>query len=123
MKLPENFLNAVYDVLRQAQKNAKTAVNLAMVYAYYDIGKKIVEEEQNGENRAKYGAYLIQELSAFLTDQFGKGFSVANLKLIRQFYQTYCHDEISETVFSQFANLPTTDNGNTSASVERVSGR
>ena len=66
---------------------------------------QFVEEEQHGENRAAYGKQLIKELSAYLTKHFGKGFSVANLKNIRQFYKVYSTDQIGETVFSQFENL------------------
>ena len=91
----------------QARKNAKTAVNLSMVYAYYEIGRMIVEEEQRGEQRAAYGTQLLKELSAYLTKNYGKGFSVANLKNVRQFYKVYSKDQIGETVFSQFEDLPT----------------
>ena len=56
------------------------------VYAYYEIGRKIVEEEQNGENRAAYGRQLLKELSKFLTKNYGKGYSAENLKLMRRFY-------------------------------------
>lgn len=105
------FLERVASVLTNARKNAKTAVNLSMVYAYYEIGRQIVEEEQHGENRATYGKQLIKELSAYLTKHFGKGFSVANLKNIRQFYKVYSTDQIGETVFSQFENLPSVNTG------------
>ena len=57
------FLESVSDVLLQARKNAKTAVNLTMVYAYYEIGRIIVEEEQRGEQRAAYGQQLLRKLS------------------------------------------------------------
>lgn len=106
-----DFLQSVSDVLAQAQKNAKTAVNLSMVYAYYEIGRMIVEEEQHGENRAAYGKQLLRELSAYLTDIFGKGYSAENLKLMRRFYTVYSHDQIGETVFTQFENLPTVSTG------------
>ena len=105
-QINQDFLQSVSSVLENAKKNAKTAVNLAMVYAYYEIGRMIVEEEQHGENRAAYGKQLLQNLSEHLTKQFGKGFSVANLKNIRQFYKVYSEDQIGETVFSQFENLP-----------------
>ncbi len=98
-------------MLAQARKSAKTAVNLAMVYAYYEIGRMIVEEEQHGQNRAAYGEQILKELSNFLTVKFGKGFSVANLKNIRQFYKVYSTDQIGETVFSQFENLPAVSTG------------
>ncbi len=86
-------------------------VNLSMVYAYYEIGRMIVEEEQHGANRAAYGTQLLKGLSAYLTTNFGKGFSVANLKNIRQFYKVYSDDQIGETVFSQFENLPKVSTG------------
>ena len=106
-----DFLQSVSDVLAQARKNAKTAVNLSMVYAYYEIGRMIVEEEQHGENRAAYGKQLLRELSAYLTGTFGKGYSAENLKLMRRFYTVYSHDQIGETVFTQFENIPTVSTG------------
>ena len=106
-----DFLRSVSDVLSQARKNAKTAVNISMVYAYYEIGRMIVEEEQQGENRAAYGKQLLKELSAYLTENCGKGFSVGNLKNIRQFYKVYSSDQIGETEFSQVENLPAVSTG------------
>ena len=90
---------------------ATTAVNLSMVYAYYEIGRMIVEEEQHGENRATYGKKLLKELSTYLTGMFGKGYSAENLKLMRRFYSIYSHDQIGETVFTQFENLPAISTG------------
>ena len=55
ISIDQGFLKNVSEVLEKARKNAKTAVNLSMVYAYYEIGRMIVEEEQHGENRAAYG--------------------------------------------------------------------
>lgn len=106
-----NFLLGVSNALAQARKNAKTAVNLAMVYAYFEIGRMIIEEEQHGANRAAYGTQLLKELSAYLTKNFGKGFSVGNLKNIRQFYNVYSEDQIGETGFSQLKNLLTVSTG------------
>ena len=60
-----------------------------MVETYWNIGKQIVEEEQNGEDRAKYGSYLIKELSKQLTIEFGKGFSTQSLWNMKQFYSTF----------------------------------
>ena len=106
-----DFLKDVSDVLLRAQKNAKTSVNLSMVYAYFEIGRMIVEEEQHGENRAAYGKQLLKELSAYLTKQFGKGFSVTNLKQMRQFYVIYAEDSIGQTLSDQFENLPAVSTG------------
>ena len=105
------FLKNVSDILLQARKNAKTAVNLSMVYAYYEIGRMIFEEEQHGENRAAYGKQLLKELSAYLTGIFGKGFSTTNLKQMRQFYLTYANDQIGQTLSDQFETLPTVSTG------------
>ena len=107
----DQFVLDISNILEQARQRAKTAVNISMVYAYYEIGKRIVLEEQQGEQRAAYGQQVLSELSRYLTSQFGKGFSVANLKNIRQFYLVYSNDQIGEIVFSQSVNLPTVDNG------------
>ena len=109
--IDHSFLESVAEVLTQARENAKTAVNLSMVYAYFEIGRMIVEEEQHGANRAAYGPKLLKELSAYLTEKYGKGFSVGNLKNIRQFYKVYANDQIGETVFSQFENFPAVSTG------------
>jgi predicted nuclease of restriction endonuclease-like (RecB) superfamily len=69
-----------------------------MVQTYFNIGKSIVEEEQNGNERAAYGKYLISELSKKLSEEFGKGFSKRNLEQMRQFYITY---SIAQTVPAQ----------------------
>jgi len=71
-----------------------------MVQAYWNIGKIIVEEEQNGKDKAKYGLYLIKELSEKLTKDFGKGFTPSNLKYIRQFYLVF---PISHTLCDQLS--------------------
>ena len=82
-----------------------------MVYTYYNIGYMIVEEEQKGSNRAEYGKYVLKELSVYLAERFGKGFSVTNLKQMRQFYMIYSSDQIGQTVSDQFKNLPTVNTG------------
>ena len=93
-KLPEKFsINNTYQNIRKtlekARSNAYRAVNFAMVQAYWQIGRIIVEEEQKGKDRAKYGKYLISELSTRLTKDYGKGFNQSNLKYMRQFYLTF----------------------------------
>ena len=62
------FLDKVSVVVEEARKNVKTAVNIMMVYTYFEIGRMIVEEEQSGSNRAEYGKYIIKNLSKFLTE-------------------------------------------------------
>ena len=106
-----SFFKNVSSVIEQARKNAKTAVNLSMVYAYFEIGKMIVEREQGGSDRAEYGKKLLQELSNYLTKLYGKGYSADNLKLMRRFYVVYSHDQIGETLFPQSKNLPVVSTG------------
>lgn len=107
----KDFLQDISELLDNARKQAKTAVNLSMVYAYYEIGHQIYEEEQQGKERAEYGKYLLEELSEYLLKRFGKGFSVTNLKQMRKFYLTYVNDQIGQTVSDQFKNLPTVSSG------------
>lgn len=102
------FLNKVSLLIEEAKKNVKTAVNIAMVYTYFEIGRMIIEEEQNGDNRAECGKYIIRNLSSFLTEHYGKGYSISNLKNFRQFYLICSNDSISQTVFSQFKKYPAT---------------
>ena len=107
----QKFYQDISLLLGNARKHAKTAVNTAMVYTYYEIGRRIVEEEQHGDDRAAYGQQLLQGLSEHLTKEFGKGFSLTNLKLFRQFYTIYVNDQISHTVSDQFTNLPAVGTG------------
>jgi len=87
------FFDDIRAILAGARSNAARAVNTAMVEAYWQIGKRLVEEEQGGQAKAAYGERLLEELSRHLGSQFGKGFSVANLRNFRQFYLTYTDDE------------------------------
>jgi uncharacterized protein DUF1016 len=83
------FYESIVEVLRAARSNGYRAVNFIMVEAYWNIGRMIVEEEQQGKDRAEYGSYLLRNLAAHLTTEFGKGLNHTNLKYIRQFYLTY----------------------------------
>ncbi len=94
------FFSDIRAIIQQARQKAYTAVNFAIVEAYWQIGKRIVQEEQQGEARAEYGKYLIKELSKQLTSEFGKGFSEANIKNFRQFYLTFPFDKIRYTLRS-----------------------
>ncbi|WNJ17921.1 PDDEXK nuclease domain-containing protein [Pontibacter sp. G13] len=86
------FFRDIKAILSTARSEAYRAINHLMVEAYWLIGKKIVEQEQAGADRATYGTQLIKRLSQALTEEFGRGFSVANLKNFRQFYLTYPSD-------------------------------
>jgi len=97
------FFNDIRDILQQARQKAYTAVNFVMAEAYWNIGKRIVQEEQQGEARAEYGKNLVKELSKQLTSEFDKGFSESNIKNFRQFYLTFSSDEIRYTLRSELA--------------------
>jgi predicted nuclease of restriction endonuclease-like (RecB) superfamily len=88
-KRDNQFFAEVAALLAAARGNAYRTVNSLMVETYWNIGKRIVEQEQKGENRANYGDYLITNLSLYLSDMLGKGFSEANLWNIRQFYLVF----------------------------------
>ena len=87
--LQNNFFHQIVSLLQEARLQVVRTVNHTMVYTYFNIGKMIVEEEQNGKERAEYGKQLLKGLSKRLTEEFGKGFSVETLEKIRRFYITY----------------------------------
>lgn len=113
---PENLQNKilffqVVVLLQNARQQVLRTVNSTMVYTYFEIGKMIVEEEQNGKNRAEYGKQLLKGLSQQLNEEIGKGFSVETLEKIRRFYLTYSKSStlstISEIVKVQGLIVPT----------------
>lgn len=98
-----SFVDDIREMLAQARQKTYATVNFIMVETYWRIGRRIVEEEQQGKERADYGAFLIRELSRSLGSEFGKGFAVANLKNFRQFYLTFPDFEKSYAVRSQLS--------------------
>ncbi len=84
-----SFITEIKDIITRTRQKAYSAINTAMVEAYWLIGRRIVEEEQGGTSRAEYGKQILKELSAELTKEFGKGFSVGSLYYYRQFYTTF----------------------------------
>ena len=97
----EKFYNEIKNILNMARNKVYKTANFVMVEAYWNIGKSIIEE-QGGNEKAEYGAGLIKELSKQMTQDFGKGFTVTNLKYMRQFYLMFpnshaLRDELSWT--------------------------
>ena len=84
-----NFIHEIKQIVSDARGKAYSAINSAMVEAYWLMGKRIVEEQQQGNERADYGTELFKELSKELTKEFGKGFSIPSLYNFRLFYQTF----------------------------------
>lgn len=99
--MKREFYDSIRGILDSARAKVYQSANFAMVEAYWQIGKSIVEE-QDGSERAEYGAGLLKELSKQMTQDFGKGFTVTNLKYMRQFYLAFpnghaLRDELSWT--------------------------
>ena len=85
-------------IIDLARSSAVHSVNFCRVQMYWQLGKRIFEQEQHGKQRADYGTYLLQNLSAKLEPEYGSGFSYRQLKFCRQFYRTY---PIGNTLRSQ----------------------
>ena len=96
-------------LLDNARKKVVSTVNQTMVITYFEIGRMIVEDEQNGENRAEYGKAILKDLSLHLTERFGKGFSETNLRQMRNFYDLYSQ-QIQQTVSAEFNIIEKKDN-------------
>jgi len=88
-KTYDNLLERIAEILIQARTKVIREINRAQVLAYWEIGREIVEFEQKGKARAKYGEELIKKLSADLSAKFGKGFSERNLRNMRAFYLNF----------------------------------
>jgi hypothetical protein len=85
-------------IIDLARSSAVHSVNFCRVQMYWQLGKRIFEQEQHGKQRADYGTYLLQNLSAKLEPEYGSGFSYRQLKFCRQFYRIY---PIGNTLRSQ----------------------
>ena len=85
-------------LIEEARKRVVTTVNIAEVYTKYSIGQYIVEDEQQGEQRAKYGKAVLKNLSIRLTDKYGEGWSVETLDKCRKFYRVFSRGGISSTM-------------------------
>jgi len=95
-----DFYNKVAILLKEARKSVVQTVNKTMVCTYFKIGQMIVEEEQNGNERAEYGKQILKELSKRLNTEFEKGFSQRNLEQMRQFYLTYSKTQTLSAEFN-----------------------
>lgn len=106
----KQFYEDVREILLQARELAYKNASSIMTQAYWNVGKRIVEQELLGKERAKYGSYLIKNLSKELSDEFGTGFSVASLKNCRQFYlafpqESYGYAMMQKVPWSHLRNI------------------
>lgn len=88
-------------LIEESRKRVATAVNIAEVYTKYEIGRHIVEDEQEGKARAAYGKQVLPILSQKLTDKFGSGWSLETLKSARKFYSVYAPQAIRSTALTK----------------------
>jgi len=96
----------IVELLETAHHTAARSVNALMTASYWEIGRRIVEFEQGGAERAGYGEVLVERLSVDLTKRFGRGFGKANLWSMKAFYLAWPADPILQTVSGESAQAP-----------------
>ena len=89
LKLDNKIIEDIRELLIDSRQKLQQSIKSVMVQTYWNIGRIIVEDEQAGENRAKYGTQQLEQISKSLSKEFGKGFDARNLRNMRQFYNTF----------------------------------
>lgn len=100
MKLTKTFFEDIRGLIASTRATVARGVDLVQVHTNFEIGRRIVEQEQKGKGRAAYGQEVIRALAERLTEEFGRGYSVSTLKAIRQFYLQN-QDRISQSTIGQ----------------------
>jgi hypothetical protein len=93
----------IVSLLESARRAATRSINALMTASYWEIGRRIVEFEQGGKDRAGYGQALLKRLSVDLSARFGRGFSVRHLEQMRLFYQAWPIEQISQTLSAKLS--------------------
>lgn len=104
MRIALKFLEGIRDLIIGAHSTVARGVDLVQVRTNFEVGRRIIQEEQRGKDRATYGKQVIGALADRLTSEFGRGFSDTNLKLMRLFYVLYQH-RIGQSPTDQFKTL------------------
>jgi predicted nuclease of restriction endonuclease-like (RecB) superfamily len=105
VKNETDFFQSIAKLIQYAKRNLEKQVNMTIVITYFEIGRRIIEREQQGAKRAQYGKKVLQGLSDYLTAKLGKGWSIQNLRLMRQFYIVYSKPKIRQPVVSESGYL------------------
>ena len=102
-----DMINEIKDIIEKAKKNVAKEINIELINAYWNIGRVIVEHEQNNNDRAEYGKQTLKELSKKLTNELGKGFSRSNLQNMRAFYLNYpkCQSLTGKLTWTHYCEL------------------
>ena len=113
----QSVIDDVKDIISSGMESAYNATNRAMVLTYWNVGRRIVEQEQNGNQRAEYGTAMMDVLAAELTKEYGKSYSKRNLQYFRKFYQCFpdieivnsCVHNLTWTHFRSLLRVPDED--------------
>lgn len=106
MKIAPQFVDSIRQLIANARGTVARGVDIVQVHTNFEIGRRIVEEEQRGRDRAEYGKAILETLASGLTAEFGKGFAETSLKLMRLFYLQN-QDRIRQPASDEFAAPPT----------------
>ena len=112
------FISDIKAIVYTAKQKAYQAADLYQVVSNWLVGRRIVEQEQHGQERAQYGKHIVDLASEALTAEFGKGYSVVNIKSFRKFYLTFNNLLIGQTVSAQSGNDLTIKGQSVSAELE-----
>lgn len=112
------FISDIKAIVYTAKQKAYQAADLFQVAANWLVGRRIVEQEQHGQERAQYGKHIVELASEALTAEFGKGYSVVNIKSFRKFYLTFNNLLIGQTPSAQSGNDLTIKGQSVSAELE-----
>jgi len=129
MSDPNILISEIRELIVSARKSVASGVNLVQLLTNFEIGRRIVENEQAGAERAEYGEQIIRELAERLTFEFGRGFSKTNLELMRRFYLAYqersssIFQTLSEKLGVPFKSMPNADSYRGSPIAQTLSGQ
>ncbi len=101
----DGLLSSVSELLEQARRMSARALNAVMTATYWEVGRRIVDFEQEGQSRAGYGDTIIAQLSLDLTKRFGRGFGSVNLSQMRKFYRLWPEHQIFQTLSEKSGHL------------------
>jgi hypothetical protein len=118
----DEVLTGMAELLESSRRTAARATNAIMTATYWEMGRRIVEFEQGGKERAGYGQALLERLSSDLSTRFGKGFSRQNLQRFREFYLTYSLKQICSTLLSKSGDNENAQKGSTLSSESNSPG-
>lgn len=96
----DSMIDKIRELLLNARQKVAAHINTELLSTYWNVGRIIVEHEQNSNERAAYGKQQLRQISKELTKEFGRGFSVSNIQFMRRFYQSY---QIQQTVSAKLS--------------------